>query len=585
MLTRIQVRNFKRFDDAEIDLSGDLGAPVVLIGPNNSGKTTVLQALSLWHLGVRTWLEKRGAASKAEKRPGIAINRRDLTQAPVPQSDLLWKGTSTHRSVRIGDKTSSRPVRIEIEVEGLERGTTKWSCGMEFDYGNEETFNCRPLRMPGFDDAKVEDCQFSRVPEEAGRVEIAFLPPMSGLASEEPRVDRGRIDVLLGQGQSAQVIRNLCAQVADGPEAAWEDLYDRIKMAFGVELMKPEYLGTRGEYRMTYRDLRESCVLDLSASGRGLQQTLLLLSYLHAKPRSILLLDEPDAHLEILRQRQVFNTVTELAERQGSQVIAASHSEVVLDEAADRGIVVAFVGKPHRLNGQPQQLRKALVSIGYDAYYEAELRGWILYAEGPTDLRILQEFAVLLKHADAIAALESPFVHYLGTNRPQEARDHFYGLLEAKPDLVGIAVFDRIDAPLQRTNLVEVSWTRREIENYLTSRELLMRVARGVPNEDLFSELEMRSREGAMDASISEIEAAAESLNKPPIWSPEAKASDEVLEPIFRAYARRLGVPLEYRKRDFYELVRVMKPTEVDQEVVSKLDDIASICRRRMPRL
>lgn len=585
MLTRIVVRNFKRFGNAEIDLSGELGAPVVLVGPNNSGKTTALQALSLWHLGVRMWLEKRGATSKAEKRPGIAINRRDLTQAPVPQSELLWKGTSTHRSVRVGEKASSRPVRIEIEVEGFDTGAAPWKCGLEFDYGNEETFNCRPLRLPGFDEAKVEDCQFSRVPDEAGRVEIAFLPPMSGLASEEPRVDRGRIDVLLGQGQSAQVIRNLCARVEqDRGDPAWNDLYQRIRRAFGVELMKPEYLSARGEYLMRYRDLQENCVLDLSAAGRGLQQTLLLLSYLHAKPGAVLLLDEPDAHLEILRQRQVFNTVAELAEQQGSQVIAASHSEVVLEEAAGRGIVIAFVGTPHRLNGQPQQLRKSLVSIGFDSYYKAELRGWVLYAEGQSDLLILQEFARLLEMPDAEAALESPFVHFLGSNKPQEARDHFYGVAEAKPDLVGIAVFDRVAAQLQRGALTEVAWTRREIENYLASPELLLRVAQGAECNDLFGPFEAQKRVQAMTESIAEIDRAAASLNRPPIWSADAKASDDVLEPIFRAYARRLGVPLEYRKSDFHRLVRSMRPEEVPDEVREKLSEIVAVAGRAIPR-
>ena len=42
MLTRMRIRNFKRFEDSDIEL----GKAVVLIGPNNSGKTTALQALA-----------------------------------------------------------------------------------------------------------------------------------------------------------------------------------------------------------------------------------------------------------------------------------------------------------------------------------------------------------------------------------------------------------------------------------------------------------------------------------------------------------------------------------------------------------
>ena len=55
MLTQVTIRNFKRFDEVVIEL----GNPVVFIGPNNSGKTTALQALALWDLGLRRWNEKR----------------------------------------------------------------------------------------------------------------------------------------------------------------------------------------------------------------------------------------------------------------------------------------------------------------------------------------------------------------------------------------------------------------------------------------------------------------------------------------------------------------------------------------------
>ena len=40
--------------------------------------------------------------------------------------------------------------------------------------------------------------------------------------------------------------------------------------------------------------------------------------------------------------------------------------------------------------------------------------------------------------------LDCPYVHYVA-NQPRKAQDHFYGVREAKPDLVGIAIYDRLD--------------------------------------------------------------------------------------------------------------------------------------------
>ena len=82
MLTKLIVRNFKRFDEVTIEL----GNPVVFVGPNNSGKTSAMQALSLWNIGVKRWNEKRASKSAPEKRPGVTINRRDLLAIIVKTS-------------------------------------------------------------------------------------------------------------------------------------------------------------------------------------------------------------------------------------------------------------------------------------------------------------------------------------------------------------------------------------------------------------------------------------------------------------------------------------------------------------------
>ena len=101
---------------------------------------------------------------------------------------------------------------------------------------------------------------------------------------------------------------------------------------------------------MEYRE--RGITFDLSASGRGLQQTLLILAYMHVNPGAVILLDEPDAHLEVLRQRQIYGLINEVASESGTQIVAASHSEALLNEAAGKDLVIAFVGKPHRIDGE-----------------------------------------------------------------------------------------------------------------------------------------------------------------------------------------------------------------------------------------
>lgn len=61
--------------------------------------------------------------------------------------------------------------------------------------------------------------------------------------------------------------------------------------------------------------------------------------------------------------------------------------------------------------------------------------------------------------------------------RPARAREHFYGLREAKPDLLGVALYDRLDVRLNDDPyLAQLMWKRREIENYLATRDVLRAV-------------------------------------------------------------------------------------------------------------
>ena len=575
MLTKLTIRNFKRFGEVEIEL----GSPVVFIGPNNSGKTSAMQALALWDIGLKRWNEKRSGKSAPEKRPGVTVNRRDLLAIPVPSAALLWRELRVRNVQKIEGRQRTDNVRIDLIVEGVSQDKA-WKCGLEFDYANEESFYCRPLRLG---EGKAPNRM--PIPEEAGSAQIVFLPPMSGLAATETRLDQGAMNVRVGEGRTAEVLRNLCFQVHSKAPDLWDELVARISDLFGSELDEPRYIEERGEIVMGYRE--HNTRLDLSSSGRGLQQTLLILAYMYANPRAIILLDEPDAHLEILRQRQIYKLINDVALERDNQIIAASHSEVLLNEAADKDLVIAFVGQPHRIGGGQSQVQKALREIGFDQYYQAEQVGWVLYLEGSTDLAILQAFADRLGNKKAIQALERPFVHYVA-NQPRAAAHHYYGLREALPNLQGIALFDRLDPePADIGPLQNMIWTRREIENYVCTRTTLEAYATATAVAaqpmPLFTDEEVTRRLGAMREAIAEIEKAMKTLSKGSPWEAGVKASDDFLVPLFKTYFDKLNLPNLMEKKQFYELAQHVPADQIAPEITEKLDAIASVAESAKP--
>lgn len=576
MLTNLRVRNFKRIAEAAIEL----GETVIFVGPNNSGKTAALQALALWELGIRRWSEKRSADKAPEKRPGVVINRRDLVSVPIPQAKLLWRNLHTRDVRRTNGKQKTANVLIEITVEGVTDGRS-WFCGLEFDYSNEESFYVRPLRL-----GSSRRAGMMSVPPEAVAVRVSFLPPMSGLAEEELKLEPGGVNALLGRGQTAQVLRNLCFLVWERSRDDWAKLVTSIELLFGARMDEPEFVSERGEVTMQYEE--RGITLDLSSSGRGLQQTLLLLAHMYANPGTVLLLDEPDAHLEVLRQRETYNLITDVARELGSQIIAASHSEVVLNEAADRDVVIAFVGTPHRIDDRGSQLLKSLQEIPFDDYYQAETTGWVLYLEGATDLRILQAFARRLNHP-AQHALSRPFVRYVG-NSPDKVRQHFNGLREAMPDLRGVAVFDWLDEVNARRlpadllgdpRIVTAQWTRRELENYLCMREVLLAYARGPEPGTLFDN--PGDREAAMVTAVDEVDAAFRTINRQSPWADDVKASDRFLDPVFARYFELLELPNLMQKTDYHKLVDFVPLDLIAPEITGKLDLICDVAQSAAP--
>ncbi|MBN1338700.1 MAG: AAA family ATPase [Bacteroidales bacterium] len=510
------------------------------------------------------------------KRIGIALNRKDLLSLPVSSAKNIWHHQFVREIDRKSNSQTTSNIRIAITVEGFWSGK-KWSGALEFDYANPESIYCRPLRID------EEGQNRHEIDEIAYNQGIAYLQPMSGLATREDKLTPGSIDVRIGEGKTADVLRNICYQLIN-PERdkgidkdvsgkRWMKLKDIIFQKFGISINMPVFIPETGIIEMSYEE--NGHVYDLSSGGRGFQQTLLLLGYLFSYPGMTLLLDEPDAHLEVIRQRETYELINEIAGSLNSQLIIASHSEVVLNQAGGQDTVVALFDENCILLNSRQvlsQFRKILTETGWDKYYLAKLKGHIVFLEGSTDLKILVAFARKLKHP-VQEMLEKSNIQFTSGNKTGIAVNFFYSLKNILPDLYGIAIFDRLEQiPDEAQDLKILQWKKKEIENYFAKPEVLLRWAENQGEVNLFyNPVEI------MDKCIKENTAPANLKNRNSSWWDDNKMSDDYLFQIFNQFYEELNIPQELYKGQYYSLVDFMEISEIDSEITEKLDTIHDI--------
>lgn len=551
MITEVTVRNFKKFGEETFTLYDT----TVLAGPNNAGKTTLLQAIATWYLGLTRWREERSGSS-ATKRTGVPITRETFTAIPLREMNLLWEGRKVSR---VGREKAGAPRLIEISLKGETEGKT-WECGLEFQYANREMIWVRPMKGHSDDFP----------PEGAAKLTLVHIPPFSGIEPNESRHDKGYQDLLIGQGRPGEILRNLLLEVKERSSDDWGRLVAHMEKLFGIKLKEPKYSPAQPYIECEYTDKTTDKPLDLATAGSGLLQVLLLLAFFYARPSSVLLLDEPDAHLHVILQKETYNLLRSIARERQCQFIIATHSEVLLD-ATDPSRVVAFIGEhPHALSTKNQRkgLREALKILStMDLILAHEVKA-VLYTEGATDESILRAWSQVLGHR-MTSFFRNPYVVWLRGNDLRFVRHHFFALSSAYPGIRGVCLLDsdNDNKPLQEQhgNLLILRWKRYEIENYLVVPEVITRFIEQ-PEPNLFNtDMATKARkylEEHLPTIFEEYAGDSDCLR-------ERKASDDILVPLFK----HIGKPLY--KKEFYQLATVMTPEEIHPEIKEKLDMMA----------
>ena len=531
MIEKVIVSNFKKFGCAEFDLPNR----VVIVGPNNSGKTTLLQAVAAWSELAFQWREQYPDLAREPdgNYPCTDLNLLRFHSVPLADFDHLWRG-----------KNVNEPVSIHLHAGPPEN----WRIGFEVFYERKEIARIRPTHDVSEND--LEACLNEPLI-------TTYIPPVSGLNREEDNHNNPElIAQRLAQAQGGTVLRNLLFTVSQDDEK-WSSLEEEIRTCFGYQLLRPS---AGAQVSVWYRHRAKGQSYELSSAASGFLQVLMVYAALLHKEVSVVLVDEPDAHLHILLQRKMYDSLTRIASKSKSQLIISTHSEqlIRIADAADLRVLTDGLSRISTTSAI------GTMSLENTDIVMAEIERRILYVEGLTDIRILTEWAKVLAHR-VLPVLGTGLVRTTA-EQSRNAMNHFKGLQSLVPSLRAVELIDRdsraapeegLSAP---DGMIRLMWERKEIENYLIHPAAIRRYVEGIAGESLAQRVQSYMRD-----------------NLPPILfenplEPSAPADPEGKKFLAEALEE---AELNRSQHRYDELAAEMRPNEIHPEVVEKLNAIA----------
>jgi energy-coupling factor transporter ATP-binding protein EcfA2 len=355
-ITSVQFENFKAFEHFTISLD-DLN---VLVGPNNSGKSTIVGALRALDSAIKI----------ARSRPPTRV----------------FFGTGSEIGYRIPEAS------LPISLENVHTNYNSYESTITFRLNNGNR-----LRLVFPDDGgcvlipHVQDYSVTTTAQFKGQfpINLTVVPVLGPVEHREARRERDTVVAGLSTHRASRHFRSYWHYFDDG----FSKFAELVKATWsGMEIGPPELDRSTNELSMFCLEGR--ITRELYWVGFGFQIWCQLVTHLsRAKGSVLLVVDEPEIYLHPDVQRQLLGIMRDI----GTPVLMATHSSEIMSEADPSEIVIV---EKRRRSGERLKdisgIQKALETVGsaQNITLTALARSRrVLFVEGANDFRVLRRFA------------------------------------------------------------------------------------------------------------------------------------------------------------------------------------------------
>lgn len=398
-LTQIDVSHFRRLRQAEVQLK----RLNVVVGSNNAGKSSLLQAI---HFGV--------SAASANRLTG----RETFTQ-----NTLLYCPSEDFTDLRHG-----LPYLNQSQFGGVKFHARNLASGASTDYTvtiyrgrNEGNVGCR----------RSGDPRLGSMITDQSKPFTIYVPGLAGVPRQEEYRSEGVIRRGVAGGDANLYLRNVLLLIQQkGKLPALLKKMKTVFPGFMIYISFNQITDVNVNVNVaTQADNWRKCPIDLC--GTGVLQALQIFSYITLFEPTVLLLDEPDAHLHPSNQMMLARALISAANDFETQIICSTHSRHLVDALKDEAQFIWLRNGAIEQQGTHLPLLPLLMDLGaidgFDRLRAGEI-DWFVLSED-SDMSMLK---MLMVHA-GFNVLRCEFRSYATSSRMEAALELACYIKEVSP--------------------------------------------------------------------------------------------------------------------------------------------------------
>ena len=300
MIHKLELQKFKKVENAELNLE----KVNVIVGGNNSGKSSILQGI---HFSITT-----SAIARQQRLTTFSSDL--LLYNPTPDFCTLRNG-NPYRNYG-GDDSSKLKLTSTI-TNGDNMDEISYSIRI-YKGRNHGNIGCE----------RSGNMQLGQDITDPNQLFTIYVPGLAGIPQKEELRSKAIIRRGVASGDSNIYLRNVIYYIDE--EGKLDALNRRLQYAFPGYEIKKSFDPINDTYIKVFvvSDGRE---MPLELAGTGVLQVVQILSYITYFRPNLLLLDEPDSHLHPDNQVVLSDMLSHITEETDMQVMLCTHSKHLVE--------------------------------------------------------------------------------------------------------------------------------------------------------------------------------------------------------------------------------------------------------------